>query len=239
MEAIILAGGFGTRLASVLSDRPKALAPVGEEPFLILLLRKLSNEGFRRAIIATGHLGDQIVAALGCKVGGVEIVFSRESEPLGTGGAARLAIELARSSEVFVINGDTWVDLDYGDMIAFHHRHESKVTVAVVPVPDTTRYGTLEIVNDRIVSFREKSASGQGVINAGNYLLNRDVFASFALPKRFSIERDFLEEYLDVLKPAAFRARGSFIDIGIPDDLSRAQALFAPQNELPVNLRRV
>jgi D-glycero-alpha-D-manno-heptose 1-phosphate guanylyltransferase len=237
MEAIILAGGLGTRLASVLTDRPKALALVRGEPFLTLLIRRLGEQGFRRAIIATGHLGEQIRANLGSKVGPVETVFSQESQPLGTGGATRLAIKLARSSEVFVMNGDTWVDLDYKDMLAFHRGREARVTVAVAEVADTARYGSLEMGNETIVRFGEKSGSGRGIISAGNYLLNRDVFDSFTLPKRFSIEKDFFEAHLADLKPAAFRAKGRFIDIGIPDDLMRAQSLCESPEHLPPDAR--
>jgi D-glycero-alpha-D-manno-heptose 1-phosphate guanylyltransferase len=225
VEAIILAGGFGTRLASVFTDRPKALAPVGGEPFLTLLIRRLRREGFRRAIIATGYLGEQIEAEFGSIMESVEIVFSHECEALGTGGAAQLAMQLARDSEVFVINGDTWVDLDYAEMLAFHRGHRAKVTIAVVEVSDTARYGALEIANETIVRFGEKLLSGPGVISAGNYLLNRDVFDAFTLPMRFSIEKDLFAAHLGDLNPAAFRARGNFIDIGIPDDLVRARTL--------------
>jgi D-glycero-alpha-D-manno-heptose 1-phosphate guanylyltransferase len=223
VEAIILAGGFGTRLASVLADCPKALAPVCGEPFLVLLLRRLSREGFRRVIVSTGHLGAQIEAELGARSDSLEVVISHESEPLGTGGAARIAMRLARENEVFVMNGDTWIDLNYETMLAAHCKRRSKATLAVVAAPDATRYGALEIENDAIVRFGEKSASGPGFISAGNYLLNRDIFDSFRLPARFSIEKEFFEAYLAELKPAVFRTEGKFIDIGVPEDLARAQ----------------
>lgn len=226
MEAIILAGGFGTRLASVLVDRPKALAPVNGEPFLSLLLRRLSRDGFRRVIVSTGHLGEQIEAELGARSGPVEIVVSQENEPLGTGGATRLAMQLARSSDLFVMNGDTWIDLNYREMLAAHQKRQSRATLAVVEVPDAARYGALEIANDAIVRFGEKSGSGPGFISAGNYVLHRDIFDSFTLPKRFSIERDFFETHLEELKPAIFQTTGKFIDIGVPEDLARAQTIF-------------
>lgn len=225
MEAIILAGGLGTRLASVLNDRPKALAPVKGVPFLTMLLGKLGREGFHRAIIATGHLGRQIESELGSRMGPVEIVISQEPKPLGTGGAARLAMPLTSDSDVFVINGDTWVDLDYGEMLVFHRDRGAMVTVGVVEVPDTSRYGALDVANDSIIHFGEKSVSGPGMISAGNYLLNRDVFETIVLPECFSMEKDFFEAHLGELRPGVFKARGTFIDIGIPDDLVRAQTL--------------
>jgi D-glycero-alpha-D-manno-heptose 1-phosphate guanylyltransferase len=223
MEAIVLAGGLGTRLASVIQGKPKVMAPVGGRPFLDLLLRRLERKGIRRVILSVGYLANAIREHFGDRFDGLELAYAVEEEPLGTGGAARSALGMARSDSVFVLNGDTFVDLDYAAMLSGHVKLGATASIAVAEVADCTRFGRILIEKERVVGFAEKGQSGPGQINAGAYVLNRDVFAPYPMPAAFSLENDFFVPYIKELRPLAFVTLGYFIDIGIPADLERAQ----------------
>lgn len=224
MEAIILAGGIGSRLASVLSDRPKPMAPIGERPFLEYLLGTLVRNGCRRILLSTGHRAEMIEQYFGPRYLDMEVVYIREDEPLGTGGALALALRAANEPSVLVLNGDTYAEVDYSAMLQTHLISASKWTMALRKVEDASRYGSVMVDSNGIVSsFGEKAAIGRGLINSGVYLVQRDVFLNFDLPRKFSIERDFLMCYAKLLKPQSFITDGYFIDIGIPEDLERAQ----------------
>ncbi len=224
MEAIVLAGGLGTRLASVIQGMPKVLAPVGKGPFLELLLRKLKQKGMRRVILSVGYLASMIRQHFGDEFEGLELVYAVEDEPLGTGGATLKALTMAHSSTVFVLNGDTFVDLDYAAMLSRHIDLGAEISLAVADVADCTRFGRILIHEDRIVGFAEKGQAGPGQISAGVYAMNRDVFAAYNMPAAFSLEKDFFVPQLERLHPLAFVTSGYFIDIGIPEDLARAQS---------------
>jgi len=223
MEAVVLAGGLGTRLDSVLQHTPKALAPVAGRPFLEVLLKRLHTSGVTRVILSVGYLGGMIVDHFGEEFQGLELSYSVETEPLGTGGATRKSLDMAVSNSVLVLNGDTMVDVDYSTMLRRHIELGASVSVALTQVADTARYGRVVVNGDRIVDFAEKSARGAGQINAGVYGLNRDLFTACPMPDVFSLERDFLVPYVRELQPLAFETSGYFIDIGTPEDLSRAQ----------------
>jgi NDP-sugar pyrophosphorylase family protein len=226
MEAIVLAGGLGTRLRSVLADTPKPLAPVGGRPFLEHLLDSLARGGLARVVLATGYGAELVEQAIGTRYAGMRIDYSREFEPLGTGGALKLAAEQVIVDDFLALNGDTFVDIDLRAMMALHVRLGRPLTVATVEVPDASRYGTLEVEAGKLVGFRARGTSQAGVINAGVYAIKRELLMQPHLPSRFSFESDLLQKEVGALRPAVFPASGRFIDIGVPQDYARAQSMF-------------
>jgi len=223
MEAIILAGGLGTRLRSVVTDLPKAMAPVNGRPFLAHLLDALIGARFDLAILAVGYKSEQIHEHFGERYQSLPLRYSVETEPLGTGGAIKLAMEHVDTTTVFVLNGDTFLELDYKAMLAAHNEANATLTVAVHAVADASRYGALDIAGGRVRGFFEKKSSGPGSINAGVYLLSREMLARYNFPRAFSFETDFLVPRVQEIRPLAFRTQGIFIDIGVPEDYARAQ----------------
>ena len=225
MEAIVLAGGLGTRLRSVVAEVPKAMAPVAGRPFLERLLDLLVDAGFASAVLAVGYRADAIRDHFGDRYRGLPLAYSVEGNPLGTGGAIRLAMNQASSPEVFVVNGDTFVDVDFSAMLAAHRGASARLTIAVHEVPDAARSGALDIAGNRVRGFFEKGRAGPGWINAGVYLLARTQLDDAALPTAFSFESDYLVPNVEALKPLAFPTGGLFIDIGVPEDYARAQSM--------------
>jgi D-glycero-alpha-D-manno-heptose 1-phosphate guanylyltransferase len=219
-EAVVLAGGLGTRLRPVVHDVPKPLAPVGGRPFLAYVLKKLRREGLRRVIMATGYGSSRVEAAFGNEHEGLEIVYSREAVPLGTGGALWQALAHCEGTKVFVLNGDTYFDLD---LVAMSGAPACDVLVAVRPVADRTRYGSVRLEGRRITAFGEKGTTGAGLVNAGTYLVRRDLASRLPRPAPFSFERDILELELERLAVEAYASEAAFVDIGTPEDFSRAQ----------------
>jgi D-glycero-alpha-D-manno-heptose 1-phosphate guanylyltransferase len=224
MEAVILAGGLGTRLSSKLPDLPKAMAPVAGRPFLAFLLDQLIAAGCERAILSVGYRRAAIIDAFKHNYRGLPLIYAIEESPLGTGGAIRLSLDHVRKPFALVLNGDTFLDLDLLSISAFHSSMGRSMTMAVTQVDDTSRYGGVVLQNNLVAGFTEKSHRGAGWINAGVYVLNRDFPWPPNLPPHFSFERDVLNSHLDSLEPAAFRCEGYFLDIGVPKDLDRAQA---------------
>lgn len=227
MEAIVLAGGFGTRLASRLDGVPKPMAPVAGRPFLEILLAQLRRAGCGRVLLSVGHLHRVIQDHFGLAFHGMQILYVIESVPLGTGGAIRLALAQATEDAVLVLNGDTFLNADYAGMLRFHAAERAMVTIAVAYQPDISRYGGVVIEGNRIVGFDEKGRSGAGWINGGAYVLSRDLAWPPGLAEKFSIERDFFVPEVAQLRPAAYKVDGYFLDIGIPEDLDRAQTELA------------
>lgn len=232
MQAIILAGGLGTRLRSVVNNVPKVLAPVGGRPFLAWVLDGLVRDGFKVICLATGYLGNQIFSEFGnshrCGLHSATILYSHEAEPLGTGGAIRLALHQLPEKPTFVLNGDTFLRPDWCRMSDLHAEQKSHISIAVRHVEDVSRYGGVEINQGVIVSFREKKRNGPGFINAGVYLLDRSIFD--CIPETFttfSIEQDVIEAFLHQLTPRAFVTESPFLDIGIPEDFLYASKFLA------------
>lgn len=228
MQAIVLAGGLGTRLRGVVPDLPKPLAPVNGRPFLAIVLEQLDAQGFASVVLSVGYRHELIRQSLGDRFGGVALVYVVEDRPLGTGGAIRLAARACSEPDVFVLNGDSYTDLDFADMQARHGEAEVPLTVCTVDVPDAARYGRVLVEGSRITGFAEKGTAGPGLINAGIYLMRRNLLEGADLPEVFSFERDILEARLGELRPLAYPTRGRFIDIGVPEDYARAQGMFAP-----------
>jgi len=226
MQAIILAGGLGARLRSVVPDLPKPMARVAGRPFLAWVLEHLATAGCARAVLAVGYRHEAIREHFGDRFQDMELVYSVEDTPLGTGGAIRLAADGVDDPPVFVVNGDTFLDLDYPAMLAAHRAAGEAMSMAVCPVPDVGRYGALELADGHVAGFLEKGPAGPGTINAGVYLLSRRVLDMIPPGQACSFERQVLAPRLAEIRPAAFAAPGLFIDIGVPEDYARAQDLF-------------
>lgn len=222
-EGIFLAGGLGTRMRARQAGKPKVMMEVGGRPFLEILLKHAMGCGLRRAILATGYRHECIESHFGNRFRDVEILYSRESRPLGTGGAVWKALRIASDEDVFIFNGDTFFDVDLAEFYAFHKSTGAGASMALKPMRDFDRYGTVEVEGDRITGFREKQRTARGLINGGIYLLNRRKLAAFAMPQAFSIETDFFEKYAAEIRIGAFIRDGYFIDIGVPEDYERAQ----------------
>lgn len=232
MQAIVLAGGFGTRLHTVISDVPKPMAPIGDRPFLALLLEYLEKAGFEDVVLSVGYLYDKIIDYFGSQFGALNIRYAVEEYPLGTGGGICRALQLIGFGEVFVLNGDSFLSLDYLGMVAFHRACQADITLALMPVNDTSRYGNVRVVENRIVCFEEKGCAGPGLINAGVYLINHSIIESQKFPEIFSFERDFLAVEHEEIGLYGYISDTFFIDIGVPEDYQRAQTELPQRFEL-------
>jgi len=233
MQAIILAGGLGTRLRSVVPDLPKPMAPVAGRPFLAWILDRLVDAGFERAVLAVGYRHEAISECFGECYRGLALHYSVENTPLGTGGAMRLAAAQITSMPVFVLNGDTYLELDYRAMLDAHQQAGALMSVAVCRVADLSRYGAPELANGVVTGFHEKGRGGQGYINAGVYLLSAGIIERIPAGVPFSFEQELLVPSVHVIRPAAIVTKGLFIDIGVPEDYDRAQQLFAGKRGAP------
>lgn len=223
MEAIVLAGGRGVRLAARVSGIPKAMAPVAGRPFLEILLRQLERSGCTRVILSVGYLHAVIEDHFGSEFAGMSLDYAVEESPLGTGGAIRKALAQATEEAVLVLNGDTFLDADYKEMLRVHWAANAAMTMAVTRQQDIARYGGVVMSGGRVVGFEEKGRSGPGWINAGAYVLNRNIKWPPQLPERFSFEKDFLGPCVAEIAPVAYEVTGYFLDIGVPEDFDRAQ----------------
>lgn len=226
MEAIILAGGFGTRLREVVPDLPKPMAPIAGRPFLEILLLSLSRKGFTRVILSLGFLSVKISDYFGKRFAGMDLVYVVEDSPLGTGGAVRLGLSICQEDHVFIFNGDTFLDLEVGAIERLWQNHGHPIIVGR-QVLDTARYGRLLTEDSYIKGFTEKGVSGSGLINAGCYIFDRRQLDNFHLNKAFSLESDFLVNLVAQNDVDVFVTEGLFIDIGIPSDYILAQTLLA------------
>lgn len=224
MQAIILAGGLGTRLQPVVPHVPKPMALVDDEPFLATLLRYMHMQGVCEVVFALHHQADVIRDYFCHEFAGIKIRYSIETTPLGTGGAIYKALTLLGSNEpVFVANGDSLVMLNYRHMLTKHISSKAAITLASVQMPVTSRYSKLTITNERIMRYDLLGNEEAGAISTGFYVMQPDIFASYNMPQLFSLERDFLSVHTQALKPAAFERVEYFIDIGVPADYQRAQ----------------
>lgn len=233
MQAIILAGGLGTRLRALVSAVPKPMAPIHAKPFLAYLLEYLKSQGIDEVILSVHYLSEHIEAYFQGSYHGITIQYAHEEQPLGTGGAILNALQQVTAQEpVFVVNGDTFLKLNYPAMLAVHQKNAAALTIALRPVNDCTRYGSVILENDQVIAFKEQGAGGPGLINAGVYLMQPQLFEQLRqdeAPLAFSFERDFLHHYVTSIKPQAFIVNGYFIDIGIPADYLAAQRTFLEQ----------
>jgi D-glycero-alpha-D-manno-heptose 1-phosphate guanylyltransferase len=223
MEAIVLAGGFGTRLRQLVPDVPKPMAPISGRPFLEIFLSMLSRKGFRRVILSLGFMSNTISSYFGQHFAGIDLIYVVEDQPLGTGGGVRLAMEWVRADHVFVFNGDTFLDLEVDSVERQWAAHQRPLIVGR-EVPDASRFGRLLVDDvDMVAGFAEKGVSGAGLVNAGCYVLRRGQLDAFPLGTAFSIESDYLVKAVVAEQFDVFVTQGQFIDIGVPDDYLRAQ----------------
>lgn len=226
MEAIVLAGGFGTRLKQVVPDLPKPMAPVAGRPFLEILLTTLSHKGIVRCVLSLGYMADTIRNHFGRSFQGIELLYEIESTPLGTGGAVRQSLPHCRSDHVFIFNGDTYLDVELAEIEALWTSRRTPIIVAR-EVDDTSRFGRLVVDDGQVMNFAEKGQSGPGLINAGCYLLPTDALSAYPAGQPFSLETDYLSQAVTRHLFHVFASKGLFIDIGVPDDYRHAQGLLA------------
>ena len=228
MEALILAGGLGTRLRPLLNDRPKSIAPIAGRPFLEYLLQKLRRHGISDIILSVGYQAEMIQAYFGDgSRWDLQLKYSLEDTPLGTAGAVKLAQRLLQGDTFLVLNGDSFFDLDLQDFVTQHHAHGAAASLALASIPNPQRYGTVEINQQgQILRFLEKDSAtqtgGQGLISAGVYLFHRTVLDKIPPGKSVSLEREtfpaLIGERFYGIPYQAF-----FLDIGIPSDYQKLQ----------------
>ena len=218
MEAVILAGGLGTRLRSVVSEVPKCMAPVDGKPFLQYMLEWLSRFDVSHVVLSVGYLREVIFAFIDSREWPFEISYAVEEEPLGTGGGIRLALTKCREDRVIVLNGDTFFNVDLKALT-----FAAPVTLALKPMRDFDRYGAVDLAGGLVTGFHEKTACTEGLINGGVYALVRSRLDLAFYPGRFSFEKDLLEPLAAARLVAGQVQEAYFIDIGIPEDYTRAQ----------------
>lgn len=221
----MLAGGFGTRLQSVVSDLPKPMADVGGRPFLTYVLDELCAYRFTHAVLSTGYKHECIAQYFGDSYRSLRLSYAQETSPLGTGGGMLNALQHTVSDRVCVLNGDTLFCADLDALQAFGASHNALLTMALRHVEDTSRYGRVALGGDgRILAFVEKNkASGPGYINGGIYWLSPALFEGRAVGEVFSFEKEVLEAQYSTKAFYAQPSEEYFIDIGIPEDYARAQ----------------
>ena len=222
MQALVLAGGFGTRLRSRVHDVPKPMAPIQGRPFLAYLLDSLVLAGCERAVLATGYLHEVIESHFGTQYRGLPISYSRETSPLGTGGAVLRGLEVLPEAPTLVMNGDTWINHDMASFVSWASRRAPADAVLLRRVANVARYGAVTLDGERIVKFGEKANDGPGLINAGVYWLRLRNFQRFTYPNSFSLEGEHFQAHLPELDLLGQVTEADFIDIGVPEDYDRA-----------------
>lgn len=227
MECIILAGGLGTRLQSVVQDVPKCMAPVNGKPFLHYLFDYAERQGCSRIMLSLGHKHEYILEWLKAQQRAFSIDYVIENEPLGTGGGIQLAIKEAREPFVFVLNGDTFFDVPLAELSAFHTQHNAETTLALKFMKNFDRYGIVNTGDTGAInSFEEKQYRSEGNINGGIYCIDVNAFLDKRLPEKFSFEKDYLETFVRDSRFYGYLCNNYFIDIGIPEDYYRAEQDF-------------
>ena len=225
-EAIILAGGKGTRLRSVVFDMPKPLAPINNIPFLSYLIQFLKKQGVKHIILSVGYKWEMIKEIYGNSFEGININYAVEETPLGTGGGIALALRETKQDDILILNGDSFIDFDLNDFYLFHKKENSMLSFVLKEMKDFERYGSVELNGSKIIGFKEKGFINQGFINAGAYIAKRNIFKYLNIPKKFSFEQDYLEKRVKEGYFYGYKTKGYFIDIGIPEDYNKAQIDF-------------
>ena len=236
VSAAILAGGLGRRIDTVLPGRQKVLAEFGGQPFLAFLLDHLAEAGVREVVLCTGHLGDQVEAALGRSYGPLNLLYSRETLPKGTAGALRMALPHLKTDTVLVMNGDSFCEADFRAFREWHLARQAEATLLLSRVEDTGRYGRVGVDADGFVlSFDEKGANrGPGWINAGIYLLSRDLFFTIPPDRAVSMEHEVFPRWIG-RGLYGYRSEGRFLDIGTPEAYRAAEHFL--ESLVPVGAR--
>lgn len=227
MKAILLAGGMGTRLKSVVSSIPKPMAPIRGVPFLEILLKNLISQGINEITLSVGYRHEVITNYFGDSFHGLSINYAVEDEPLGTGGALRKAMQGKEGREpYFVFNADTFIEVDLSELHKHYMASGMDVGMVLKHMNDVSRYGrvTLDSEKKKIIKFEEKSGCKAGFVNMGIYILRPDIFEIFELPNSFSLEQDLFIKELQNISFFPWITEGYFIDIGVPEDYQRAQS---------------
>ena len=221
MNIVILAGGFGTRLRSVVKDVPKPMADINGTPFLEMLMRQLAFLDPERFVLCVSYMKEKIENHFKDNFLGIPVVYSQEDEPLGTGGAIKQAFDMFDLQDALVLNGDTYIAADYASFLK--QTDKAKLGILLKQVDNANRYGRVEVKDGHIIAFHEKQPNEQaGLINAGIYRIKKDIFDD-SLPHKFSFEKDLLEPIIPKLKPTYMVAEDYFIDIGLPESYAQAQ----------------
>lgn len=225
-EAIILAGGAGTRLQGVVKNVPKPMADIKGRPFLCYVMDYLLEHDINRILFSVGYKHEIIRDYFGSRYKNLEIEYVVENEPLGTGGAIKKAMEFVREDDFLILNGDTFFNVDLKKLFLFHLSNVPTLTLSLKPMNNFDRYGTVIIEGNMVKGFEEKSFRDFGYINGGVYAVNKGICSYLKQYNdnfRFSIEVDFLQKNVNLLKISAFISDGYFIDIGVPEDYEKAQ----------------
>jgi D-glycero-alpha-D-manno-heptose 1-phosphate guanylyltransferase len=228
MDAIILAGGLGTRLRTVINDMPKCMAPVNNYPFLYYILSQLQKNKITHIILSLGYKHEMVVEWIEKNQFDCLISYTIEKEPLGTGGAIKMALNKVKSKEALILNGDTFFDINVNAFRKFHVQHNATISIALKPMSKFDRYGSISIGNlNRVTQFHEKEYCDYGYINGGCYLLQKDSFILDNIRlSAFSFEKEVLEKNATTEKIYGYISEGYFIDIGIPEDYTKANEDF-------------
>jgi D-glycero-alpha-D-manno-heptose 1-phosphate guanylyltransferase len=222
MEVIILAGGKGTRLQTVVNDVPKPMAPINGKPFLTYLLNWITQYPVSSIILSVGYKASVIRAQYKSEYNNVPLIYAEEDKPLGTGGAIRLSLSKTTESNILIINGDTWFPISLNQLLSFHITNNSFLTLALKQMENFDRYGTVNISNKQIESFDEKKYHKKGLINGGIYALNKDKIDLEEFNESFSFEKEILEKSVKSGNIYGLTFNDLFIDIGIPEDYDKA-----------------
>jgi NDP-sugar pyrophosphorylase family protein len=221
--AMILAGGLGTRLRSVVPDRPKVLAEIAGRPYLAYLLEHLATAGLQTVVLCVGYLGEQVETLFGSAYQGLHLKYSQESTLLGTGGALRLALPLIESDCALVLNGDSFCTANLREFWAWHQGQLAEATLLLTEVADTTRYGRVEVQADgKLLNFAEKGVGGSGWISAGIYLLQHQILENIPSDQVISLEQDVFPKLLGRAF-YGYQNQSKFIDIGTPESYGLAE----------------
>lgn len=226
-ECIILAGGFGTRLQSVVKDVPKCMAKVAKRPFLYYIFEYLSNQKIDHVILSLGYKAEYIIKWLNDVSYSFKVSYVIESEPLGTGGAIKYAMSKTTTDSVYVINGDTFFDVNLFSFSNFHLNNKADISLCLKHLKHFDRYGSVEINKDNeILKFNEKQFCEEGLINGGVYLIKKTYIDELDLPQKFSFEKDIMENQSLNTHIYGYISDSYFIDIGIPEDFEKANTDF-------------
>ncbi|WP_264004207.1 sugar phosphate nucleotidyltransferase [Mycolicibacterium sphagni] len=224
MQLVVLAGGFGTRLRGAIPEGlPKPMAPIGSKPFLEHLLDRGIAQGVRDIHLLVGYRAEIITGHFGAAYRDVPISYSFEETPLGTGGALKAAAAQLADEFVFA-NGDTFADCDYPDLL--DRLGSGVLSMTLAAIADVSRYGSVVTEGDVAVRFREKGATGPGMVNAGTYGCRRELLGMLPERASFSFETDFLEPALPKLRPPFQIVKSGIIDIGTPESYRLAEDVF-------------
>ena len=228
LEVIILAGGLGTRLQSVVKDVPKCMAPVAGHPFLFYLLNWLSSYEIERVILSVGHLREVIFEWVekNKELYPFQIEYAIEHEPMGTGGGIRQAMKQVKAAHVLIVNGDTFFNINVNELLSEHLTNDALLSIALKPMKNFDRYGNVILHHNMVTAFQEKQYCESGLINGGLYLLNSANSFFNTLPEKCSFEKDVLEPNSIKGQIHGFSHDNYFIDIGIPEDYSKANVDF-------------